>query len=192
MKRVRKSLPLGAALLLAACADPEVVVEVVAAGAEGAAPEPVARLPVRLLPYDRETILDSLRAAAPPEPVIPPELRAQARADSLAETLGILEARHREVKQTGGPLPARDRRRLDSLRLAREAWADAAFASFPERARARLAALRRPALADTTGPDGLARFRAPRGRWWVHARWRGREWNVPVVVGRRGVRVRLE
>jgi hypothetical protein len=78
MKRVRVMLFALVPLALAACGNPQVVVEASYAG-EGAAERRVlADLPVRLLPYDRDAIFDSLEAAyTEPEPAIPPEVLRQ-------------------------------------------------------------------------------------------------------------------
>jgi hypothetical protein len=60
---------------LAACSQPEVLVEAQIPQADGEAPMALADLPVRLLPYDRDAIFDSLEAAyEQPEPPIPPEI----------------------------------------------------------------------------------------------------------------------
>lgn len=74
----------------------------------------------------------------------------------------------------------------DSLRIAREAWADRAFADYEDAVEARLRATGREAVADTTGPGGVARVRVPEGNWWVYARYTlpfsELYWNVPVTV----------
>jgi hypothetical protein len=88
---MKRSLVVLAALLplgFAACnRGPGVVVQA-AIEQEGAA-EPVVlgELPVRLLPYDRDAIFDSLTAAfAEPEPEIPPEILQQQAAVQTAQT----------------------------------------------------------------------------------------------------------
>jgi hypothetical protein len=69
------------------CEQPQVVVEV-GITAEGSGEVlPLPDLPVRLLPYDREAVLDSLEAASKePQPPIPPELLAQQQQVQLAQS----------------------------------------------------------------------------------------------------------
>lgn len=68
------ALPLG----LAACSSPEVVAEASLEQEGSAEPLVLENLPVRLLPYDRDAIFDSLAAIADePEPQIPPEILEQ-------------------------------------------------------------------------------------------------------------------
>ena len=95
MKRV---LALPAVILLlgsAACSSPEVAVE--AAMTQESTGETIALqdLPIRLLPYDRDAIFDSLEAAAPtPEPPIPPDLlQAQQEVQAAQEIHSQAEAR---------------------------------------------------------------------------------------------------
>lgn len=65
---------LGGVTALAACGNAEVVVQAQAEG-EGGESAPIAQLEVRALPYDRDAIFDSLKAAyAEPEPEIPDSL----------------------------------------------------------------------------------------------------------------------
>lgn len=70
-----------APLIFAACGNPQVYVEASIEGQGSGERRILADLPVRLLPYDRDAIFDSLEAAAPePEPPVPPEiLQAQER-----------------------------------------------------------------------------------------------------------------
>lgn len=69
-----------------ACSEPEVAVQA-ALDPEGAAePVALADLPIRLLPYDRDAIFDSLTAAADePEPEIPPAILEQQAAVQTAQ-----------------------------------------------------------------------------------------------------------
>jgi hypothetical protein len=88
MKRFLVLLSTAAPLvLLAACGQPQLTVEA-AIPTEGDGGMLTLRdLPVRLLPYDRDAIFDSLeRAAAEPEPAIPPEILAQQQAVHDAQT----------------------------------------------------------------------------------------------------------
>jgi hypothetical protein len=72
-----------ASTVLAACGRTEVVVQGQVQQEDGTAIA-LANLPIRILPYDRDLIFDSLRAAyAEPEPEVPPYL-VQLR-DSIAE-----------------------------------------------------------------------------------------------------------
>ena len=87
MKRVLVLLSSTAALALAACGNPQVFVEA-SYQEEGAAERVVlGDLPVRLLPYDRDAIFDSLEAAfGEPEPAIPPEVLQQQQQVAQAQT----------------------------------------------------------------------------------------------------------
>ncbi len=174
---------------LAACdAGPKVVVR--AELPEG----PVSDLPVRLLPYDRDELLDSLRAAAKaPEPPVPPELVLQLQA---------LEAGEGEARARGDTALARwrgERRvlfaRADSVRRARQQWADRAFARFDTLAAKRREAADQDEAADTTDAAGTATFGAEPGRWWVTARYTlpysELYWNLPVEVAGDSTVVRL-
>lgn len=73
--------------------------------------------------------------------------------------------------------------------LERRAWADEAFAPVDSIIAARLEAMNREELADTTNAQGAARFRNVKtGEWWVHARFERAYdelyWNEPVDVAR--------
>lgn len=95
MKRVLALPAILAALASVACSEPQVVVHATLADPASGASAPLANLPIRLLPYDRDAIFDSLAAAAEtPEPPIPPEL-AQQRNEVVAaqEAHAQLEAR---------------------------------------------------------------------------------------------------
>lgn len=236
MKRFLVLLPAAAMLGSAACSQPEVVVEahLPQQGAEEGT-VPLAELPIRLLPYDRDAIFDSLEAAAPePEPAVPPDiLEAQQRVqqaqmewrdaeerwntvrDSLRniadrlqemgsqglrgtpqyrqlfERFGRLEAEERQVNQRNQQAFARFDQlqretltRADSIRAVQEAWAERAFADFPSIVEARLKDMRQEEIADTTDANGRAVIRAPKGQWWVYARYtlpyEELYWNLPV------------
>ncbi len=236
-------LPLG----IAACGGgPQVVVHAAAdaPGTEGQAN--LADLPVRLLPYDRDAIFDSLEAAYPePEPPIPQEILEQQQQVQVAQSewrtaeerwalvrdsLRALSTELQRMQQQGlrgsaqyqelfrrferlEPQEAQQRRnmeaafqrftqlqeaviaRADSIRVAREAWADRAYADFDQVVADRLEQLRREEHADTTNAEGIARFSVPRGRWWVYARYtlpyEELYWNVPIEVTGDSVRVEL-
>ncbi len=146
---------------------------------------PVAELPVRLVPYDREAILDSLAAGAEaPEPLPRP---------GLIEALQSIDAGRASVNLSGDTLalsPAEIARRLraeaDSVRQAQRAWSDRTFQPLEGIAERHREASGREELADTTDAAGRVAFRAPPGEWWVHARYRlpysELRWNVPVRV----------
>ena len=227
-------LPLG----LAACGGgPEVVVRTALQQDGAAEPVTLESLPVRLLPYDRDAIFDSLEAASPePEPAIPPEIAArQAEVQTAQSQWNVAEERWATVRDSMRLLSEdlkrreqqgqratpqyqqayRDYQRLeaeekrveqakdqafarfdemqksvltaaDSIRAVREAWADRAFADFDKVVAAKVKEAGREEMADTTGADGTVRFKAPKGRWWVYARYalpyEELYWNVPIEV----------
>jgi len=85
MKRSFVLLALALAMTATACQRNQVVVE--AALTEAEAARALADLPIRLVPYDRDAIFDSLGAAFPePEPAIPADLLAQRQEIIQAET----------------------------------------------------------------------------------------------------------
>jgi hypothetical protein len=237
MKRFLVLLSAVVPLGMAACSQPQVVVEATMPQEGTAEAVRLADLPVRLLPYDRDAIFDSLQAAfEEPEPQIPAEItqaqeqvqQAQTewrtaeerwntvrdslrvlaeRTQSLAsqglrgtpqyrsafEQFGRLEGEERQVKQRMEAAFARfdalqrqTLSRVDSIRVVREAWAERAFADYDQVVAARLQALDREELADTTGASGFATFRVPEGRWWVYARYtlpyQELYWNLPIEV----------
>src|SRR5690606_10139473 len=68
----RLVLLLAAGTAVSAGCGGDVVVQAQLEGADGAEPTLLADLPVRLLPYDRDALFDSLEAAYPePEPAVP-------------------------------------------------------------------------------------------------------------------------
>ena len=177
---MKRLLLLAACLAAAGCSDSKVVVQ--ARLADG---EPVAGLPVWVLPYDRQALMDSLvRDAGDPEPAIPAPLLTQlegltAREQELAaagDTLVRVARAQREAVQT----------QIDSIRVARRAWRERVFAPFDSLARAREADLGVAASVDTTDARGVARVSADEGRMWVWSTYvlpeRTLEWNVPVTV----------
>lgn len=189
MKRSLCSLALLAA---AACGGGDNVVVRASLG-EG---QPVADLPVRLIPYDRQAILDSLaRDAESPEPRLP--------ADAM-ERLRTLQAEAERVKPQGDSAVARAVAarnayvaQLDSIRTARAKWLEDRREDFEAAAEER----NREGLvevADTTDATGRASLAADAGRWWAVARYvlpdQVLEWYVPVRVreDRDSVVVRLD
>jgi chromosome segregation ATPase len=238
MKRFLVLLSAAATLGTVACSQPEVVVEarLPQQGAD-AGSVPLAELPIRLLPYDRDAIFDSLEAAArEPEPTIPPDileaqqqvqqaqtewrdaeerwntvrvslrtiadrlqqmgsqgLRGTPQYRQMFEQFGRLEAEERQVNQRNQQAFARfdelqrsTLTRADSIRAVQEAWAERAFADFPSIVEARLRDMREEEIADTTDANGIAVIRAPKGQWWVYARYtlpyEELYWNLPVEV----------
>jgi hypothetical protein len=237
MKRFLVLVAILAPLSAAGCGQPVVIAE--AAMTDEASGERLALsdLPIRLLPYDRDAIFDSLEAAHPePEPPIPPEILAQQEQVQEAQTqwrvaeerwstvrdslrrlsddlarmgqeglrgtpqyaqafarFGTLEDEERRVNQQMQQAFARfdqlQQQTLvaaDSIRIQREMWAEQAFADFGRVIQQKLRESGREELAATTNAQGVARFRAPGGRWWMYARYtlpyEELYWNVPVTV----------
>lgn len=178
---MKRLLLLATCLAAAGCSDSKVVVH--ARLAESG--QPVADLPVWVLPYDRQALMDSLaKEADEPEPGIPAPLITQ---------LEGLTARERQLAAAGDPrLPAFRAQRaalqkqVDSIRVARRRWRETTFADFDSLADARQAELGATASVDTTDAGGTARIGADEGRMWIWASYvlpdRTLEWNVPVTV----------
>jgi hypothetical protein len=104
MKRPFPPLFLAIPLLLAACGKPEVTVLAQLPQAGMTTREPVSDLPVRLVPYDRDAIIDSLTAAAhTPEPKLPPALEIQR--DSLARVQAEWRAANAQLKAIEDTIP---------------------------------------------------------------------------------------
>jgi hypothetical protein len=167
-------------LALAACsADPQVTVRATLDGA------PIGDLPVRLLPYDRDELLESLASAADTtEPAIPAELLQQLQGLSAEEQAARARgdtalARFQAVRRS---LFAR----ADSVRAARREWAQETYGAFDSVAARRAEAAGRAEAVDTTGAAGTVTFEAEPARWWVYARYTlpysELYWNVPVEV----------
>jgi hypothetical protein len=144
--------------------------------------QPVPDLPVRLLPYDRQAILDSLaRDKESPEPKLPA---------GAFDRLRSLQAEEAKVRPRGDSAVARvaaARRayvaQLDSIRKARAKWLEAQAEDFAAAAKER-----NPKglgeLSDTTDAAGRAAFAADAGKWWAVSRYvlpdAVLEWAVPV------------
>lgn len=177
---MKRLLLLAACVAAAGCSDSKVVVRANLAENGG----PVADLPVWVLPYDRQALMDSLaEEAGDPEPGIPATLITQ---------LEGLTARERELQAAGDPrLPAFRAQRqavqkqVDSIRVARRTWRERTFADFDSLARAREGEMGGAAAVDTTDARGVARVSAE-GRVWVWAAYVlpdvTLEWNIPVTV----------
>ncbi|HYJ78977.1 MAG TPA: hypothetical protein VEW03_05225 [Longimicrobiaceae bacterium] len=168
------------ALLAAAACDsgPKVVVR--ASLDEGG---PIADLPVRLLPYDRQAILDSIAAEREePEPVLPQDVIQRLRAIQAEEARrapggdsALARLRAERLALTA---------RADSFTKAREAW----LADLREPyEKAKQAALGSDSeRADTTDASGRAELEAGEGKWWLVARYvlpeSVLEWEIPLAV----------
>jgi hypothetical protein len=181
-----KRLVLALALAAAGCNGSQVVVE---ASLDG---EPVAGLPVWLVPYDRAALLDSVvQELDQPEPVVPAE---------LAAAIDSLRRREEGTQNDSLRLVLAGRRRalearVDTLRVARRIWRDDVYATFDSLARAREATPGSGARNDTTDARGRARIPADEGRYWVWSAYvlpdATLEWNVPVTVRGDSAVVRL-
>lgn len=183
---MKRLLPLVVLFLAAGCSrGPRVAVE---ARVDG---RPVADLPVWILPYDREALLDSLAAAAEtPQPGIPRGLVERLR--SLENAPAAVNPPRDDPDSTGfagDPLRA-----ADSLRRARAEWAQAVYARLDTIAAEHRGD--RPEFRDTTDAAGSAALRVEPGRWWVYARYRLPDaelrWSVPLRVGPDGGAVTLD
>jgi hypothetical protein len=155
---------------------------------------PVAGLRVTFLPFDRDSVLAALEAAAPPRPSTDALdslfqafrepfngfLRASASLERLrrrldqAPTPALRDSAarlEREVEVARAAL-ARARAELqpgiDSLRRVMAAWEDTAFGTYDSLAGT--LTRRRAAVADSTGADGWVTVTLRPGRWWVTAR----------------------
>jgi hypothetical protein len=235
MRRSVFTAAVAASLGLAACGGSEVVVQAQLEGEGEAQTIALRDLPIRLLPYDRDAIFDSLRAAYPePQPEIPAELQqleaqiSQAQSewqtaeqrwivvrDSLQRMSSAMQRMNRqsgeyrvmfaEFTQLEGQesglrrqseqafrrfeqLQGQYSAQADEIRVARENWADEAFAPVDSIIRFRMREMRRDEVWDTLGAQGTGRVNVQPGRWWVHARYdlpyQELYWNVPIDVTR--------
>jgi hypothetical protein len=147
---------LGAAALslgLAACGGGEVVVEAAIEGADGQ-PRPLAEVPVRLLPFDRDSVFTELEAAyGTPQPAIPDSLMAlqdqiaaanqqwsdaQTIWGSARDSLKVLSDRMRTMSRGSGQyvVAFREFTRQEAIVQQAERASNAAFGNF-ERLQAR-------------------------------------------------------
>lgn len=203
----------------------------------------LSSLPVRLLPFDRDAVFDSLQQAYPePEPEIPDSIfdlqqrvidaqaewqEAETRWSALRDSLVAIRDRMEGMDQSSGEYYAlfQDFNALESqvnqleersntafqeftqvqerlnaqsreITIARQNWADEAFASIDSIFDLKHEQLGLEARWDTTGAEGIARFTGvPSGEWWVNARYDRQfdelYWNVPVDVSGDVVQVEL-
>jgi hypothetical protein len=187
---MKRLLLLAACLAAAGCSDSKVVVR--ATLAEGG--QPVADMPVYLLPYDRQALMDSLaEEAGQPEPAIPAALVTQ---------LESLNARERQLAASGDSTVRQVRAQraavqaqVDSIRVKRRRWRNEVFGPFDSLSQAKMAELGTGAAADTTDATGTAQIAADEGRFWIYASYVlpdvTLEWNVPVNVRGDSTVVRL-
>jgi len=236
MNRRMLATVVATSLTMAACGSTEVAVQAQIESEGEAPPIALRNLPVRLLPYDRDAIFDSLRAAYPePQPEIPPALQqleaqigqaqaewqtAESRWTLVRDSLQRMSTAMRGMNPRSGEyrvmflefdqlerqettlrrqseqaferftgLNTQYGAQADEIRVARENWADEAFAPVDSIIQARLRQMRREEVWDTLGADGIGRINVPSaGRWWVHARYdlpyQELYWNVPIEVAR--------
>jgi hypothetical protein len=196
----------------------------------------IGNLPIRLLPYDRDALFDSLARAHPvPEPEVPDTIfelqnrvierqrdwqTALARWSALRDSLETISNRMARMNRGSGEYFALfrdfndladeveqlDRRSNEAFRefttlqtrlnqeareiqIQRSLWADEAFAPVDSIIQSRLDQRRVTEHTDTTGANGVVRFRNIRpGRWWVYSRYDRQfdelYWNVPIEVTR--------
>lgn len=183
-----------ALIVFAAACGSEPVVVVQATLDESGTAQGLDGLPVRLLPYDRDDVFDSLAGNADePEPDFSPELLQQlSRVDSLeqnaaagSDSLRAANAEFRRVVLA----------RVDSVRAARSAWAGKAYQGFDEAVAKRIEEAGRQEVVDTTAAGGVARIAAEPGKWWLYARYalprHELYWNVPFEFEGDSIVVRL-
>jgi hypothetical protein len=235
MNRALLTAAVAASLVLGACGSTEVVVQAQLEGEGDAAPVALRNLPIRLLPYDRDAIFDSLTTAYPtPQPEIPAGFQAleqqiteaeqewqsaEARWAQVRDSLQQLSNRMRGMNQRSGEylvmyrdfgtlegqeatlsrqkdqafarftsLQQQYGSQADEIRVARENWADEAYAPFDSIKEARMAAMKTTEVWDTLGAQGAERISVRPGRYWVYARYelpyQELYWNVPIDVSR--------
>ena len=227
----------GAAWSLAACGGGDVTVtaQLEQATGEGATETmALSSLPVRLIPFDRDAIFDSLSQAFPrPEPEIPDSIfdlqervidaqqtwrEAESRWGLLRDSLMTISNRMEGMDQSSGEyfalfqdfndmesevnvleersdsafnefqtLQQRLNTQSREITIARQNWADEAFAPVDSIFEARYEQLGLEARWDTTGAQGVARFTGVEsGQWWVNTRYERPfdelYWNVPIEV----------
>ncbi|HEX6309565.1 MAG TPA: hypothetical protein VFZ69_15315 [Longimicrobiales bacterium] len=129
--------------------------------------------------------------------------RASGQYVALFRLFTTMEGQERSSKQASDQafnrfqsLQSRYNTRAEEIRLAREQWADAAYADIDRIRTARLRELRLEEAADTTDESGVAVFRGLRaGQWWIHARYdlpfEELYWNVPIDVTGEGQQIQL-
>jgi hypothetical protein len=75
---------------------------------------------------------------------------------------------------------------VQEFRAQRESWGDETFTDFADIRLARLQALNREEVWDTTNANGVSQVSLEKGQWWVHARYElpysELYWNEPIEV----------
>lgn len=147
--------------------------------------EPIADLPVQLLPYDREELLDSLvEAADDPEPALPQEV-LQLQEAVVAESASVRQKGDTAVARWNAQRREIAEKTAENQR-ARAAWRDSVYKDFPEAARAAAVARQLSEAIDTTDATGRAELPAEEGQYWIYARYilpdTELEWNVKTTV----------
>lgn len=194
----------------------------------------LSSLPVRLLPFDRDAVFDSLSQVYPePEPDIPDSIfdlqqgvmdaqaewqQAETRWSALRDSLQSLSNRMAGMDQSSGEyfalfqefdelegevnqleerstsafqefteLQQQLNAQSREITIARQNWADEAFAQVDSIFLAKEEQLDLETRWDTTNAEGIARFTGvPAGEWWVSARYERQfdelYWNIPVEV----------
>lgn len=85
---------------------------------------------------------------------------ARRRRDDAQRALGVVRV------QLAGP--------IDSLRRITARWKDSTYQPYDSITKTLGSGFGREPIADSTGPDGTATLRLPRGDWWIYAR----SWDV--------------
>lgn len=188
---MKRALAVLALYTLAACSGgPKVVVR---ASLEDGGGQPIGDLPVRLLPYDRQAILDSLaRENDSPEPRLPQDVLQRLHA------LTAEEAAARPKGDTAVRRVQAERRallaRADTVRRAREKWLASVQEDFEAGVKERTGT-GTVERTDTTDAQGRAELPADAGKYWVVAQYvlpeTVLEWNVPVRLTGDSAVVRL-
>jgi hypothetical protein len=75
---------------------------------------------------------------------------------------------------------------VQEFRAQRDAWGDETFAGFADVRAARLQALGKEEVWDTTNANGVSQVSLSKGQWWIHARYelpyQELYWNEPIDV----------
>lgn len=191
---MKRPFPVFAVLLAAAaCGGRNNVV--VRASLDEAGSQPISDLPVRLVPYDQQAILDSLaQADSTPQPRLPSDALQRLR------SLAAEEAQVKAKGDTAGVSRVQVQRKaylaqLDSVAAARQAWLKDEQSDFDDAVKD----WNSKGLAektDTTDARGHAVYKAAPGKWWAVARYvlpdAVMEWSIPVTASKKdSVVVRL-
>ncbi|HET8650918.1 MAG TPA: hypothetical protein VFL95_12810 [Gemmatimonadales bacterium] len=186
-------------LALAACGGPRKLVVRASLPGLDSTETPLAGLGFVALPYNRDSIMDALRAQArTPRPStsaldslfakfrgpftayvrasehlrqLQDSLTKAGVTDSMAPALVAARRARDSAQRELAPVRAELATRGDSLRVAIADWQDSTFQSYDSLTRRVVDSLGLRAVADTTGPDGTEPITLPpRGTWWIYAR----------------------